>query len=549
MKQNGTHWFLLLTVGTLLGCGGATEPTSTVELPRPVEVVSLVKRTPSTTSNIAGSVASWKTESLGFEVSGRVEFVIEPGIDIQGHIFDTMGERLTSGTPLARIDSTRYQLNFKSVEAQITTMTKQREAQQIELDSLIPAQKKAADAELVFQNSEVARITPLAATGAVTRAEYDRTIANRDAAAASVSQYLANLQTKQSEIASTDAKILELNQSLADAQRDVDECELMSSFTGQVADVHVIPGGYVTSGQPVITVQMMDPIKVEFEASAETSRNLNFSELIPLRVTMPDGKIRQMKGYLYMVDPVADSGTRTFTVTLLLRNQKVSPALSEETGEAFARVDGLRKIMTDMEGYPGTQFVDEEAIYKDEQGSFIWKVAGRSLDEGENNRSPVIKVSKIRVELGQRRVQLLGNWNLQEVRVQPAQDFDQEKDLVARKILFRSGETTWDGDTMVLDQTRWMLRPGDLVDVDVADAPTPEGFYVPMDAIVDQASKKFIFIDDAGHAKRVEVVLTHSSDVLKRIEPKDENVVLEGKNVIVSGVHYLVDGEPITFSN
>ena len=49
----------------------------------------------------------------------------------------------------------------------------------------------------------------------------------------------------------------------------------MGAFAGQVADVDVIPGSVVRRGQPAVTVQMMDPIKVEVEVAAATARRLN----------------------------------------------------------------------------------------------------------------------------------------------------------------------------------------------------------------------------------------------------------------------------------
>ncbi|MFT5522931.1 MAG: multidrug efflux pump subunit AcrA (membrane-fusion protein) [Pirellulaceae bacterium] len=585
----------------LCGCSGATDPSAATELPRPVSTITLRIEDRSSESRIAGSVAAWKTEELGFEVSGRLEFVIEPEEDVEGRIFSTTGTvsntgtsapvpgetgpsetapglavpgevapsetvpaALTpvspapapaidafkdSGTVLARVDDTRYKLNVASVDAQIETLSRQKESQQIEFDDLIPAQKLAAEAELNFQESEIDRIKPLKDSGVVTQAEYDRTFANREAAAASVAQVLASLQAKKSEIASTAAKILEQNQALKEAERDLADCELKSSFRGQVAEVHVIPGAYVERGQPVVTVQMTDPIKIEFEASAATTRKLNYSDLIPIHVTNPDGKEIQMNGYLYMVDPSADRDTRTYTVTLLTRNEKVSPELPDGVDEKTARVDGLRKIMTNMNGFKGTQFIDNDAVYQDAEGHYIWKVESRTLEGQQNERSPVVKVSKIRIDMGQRQQQLLGNWTLQEIQVRPGQDFDQEKNLVARKILLPPGQPAWEGDTLVLDQSRWLMRPGDLVRIDVKDDPIPPGYYIPMNAIVDASPSKYVYTNENGIAKRVAVNVTHSTNTYKRIEPVEAGALGDGDEVIVSGVHYLVDGESIVVSN
>jgi multidrug resistance efflux pump len=85
---------------------------------------------PKTNSNKikhTGTVASWKTDQLGFEVAGRVEFVVEPETDIIGHA----SGRTARGTELARLDPTRYELSVESAKAEILTAEKQREAARI----------------------------------------------------------------------------------------------------------------------------------------------------------------------------------------------------------------------------------------------------------------------------------------------------------------------------------------------------------------------------------------------------------------------------------
>ena len=104
-----------------------------------------------------GTVASWKTDQLGFEVSGRVEFVVEPETNISGDVSAGEGGVSARGTELARLDPTRYELGVESAKAEIATAEKQREAAQIELDSVIPAQQEAAQAQFVLAKTEMER--------------------------------------------------------------------------------------------------------------------------------------------------------------------------------------------------------------------------------------------------------------------------------------------------------------------------------------------------------------------------------------------------------
>ncbi len=547
MTKTPLRLLLLLSL-VAAGCGDKSPPVVR-KLPRPVTTLKLRAYDPSSSTRVTGSVASWKTEQIGFEVAGRVQFVIEPETDIQGHMLDTEQNVLTEGTPLASIDSTRYELRVNSAQAQILTAQKQREALEIEIQQVIPAQQRSAEAEVTFQQSEIQRITPLVQSGAVARAEYDRTVADRDSALAKAAQIVANQQARMSELASLDAQIQELRQSLADAERDVAECRLVSSFRGQVAEVHVVPGAMVNTGQPVVTVQMMDPIKVEFEVSSATTRSLNYSDLIPVYVNQHVGPPIQMNGYLYMVDPVADPETRTFTVTLLLQNGKTQLSLPAELqGKNVARVDGLRKVVDDVDGRDGALFVDVDAIYEDAEGAYLWKITNRALDAGSRNPTgPFVNVKKVRIHKGPTKIPMLGIWTLQEIQLADGQEFNVERDIIARKILSASSEP-WNGDTLMLDQQRWLLRPGDLVSVDINSEHSPPGFYVPMDAILQQQDRDYVYVvagdGDVATAKRVEVTVGEGPDTLKRIAATGEPLA-DGTQLIVTGAHYLQDGEGI----
>ena len=41
---------------------------------------------------VTGTVASWKTDQLGFEVEGRVQFVIEEETNVAGQVYDKDGK-------------------------------------------------------------------------------------------------------------------------------------------------------------------------------------------------------------------------------------------------------------------------------------------------------------------------------------------------------------------------------------------------------------------------------------------------------------------------
>jgi multidrug efflux pump subunit AcrA (membrane-fusion protein) len=554
-------WLASLAFGTCLGCGGDDESKTRGKSPRPVTVFELETTEPNQTDRLTASVGSWKTEDLGFEVGGRANFVIEPEVDIEGEVFALNDEgsidlenrtQITTGTVLAKLDETRYGLAVKSVEAQIETAIQQKRAATIEVDSVIPAQREAADADLVFRKSEVDRTRPLLGTGAIPDSDFDRLVANWEAAKAALKQVDAEKAAKQAEVASLQAKVDELHESLAQANRDVADCQLRSPFRGQIAYVHVIPGAVVKAGEPVVTVQMMDPIKVEVEVSAETSRRLKYRDVV--QVTLPRGvdgttstdldsadEQPQERGIVYSIDPVADPVTRTFSVTLLMRNRKVKSQPPEDFGDEVVRVRDVWRLNDAPYALKkGGHFVDERAIHQDGDQYYVWKVSNY-LDV-EKRKSPVLNVERLNVIPGDLRMDWLGLWTFREVSLVDGQEFDYEKDFVAGKL---SQDEPLLGGKLLWDRQWWRLRPGDLVEVDLSAVEAAAGFYVPMDAIRISNGKAYVFSVLDGQANQIEVIVSDGPETLNRIVPVKEGAISEGSQIVGAGAHYIRDGEAV----
>ena len=245
MKNNSVALFVTLLA--LNGCSSKQVSEQPV-VPRPVSYVTLQTINPSKTSRLTGSVESWKREDIGFEVAGRVLRVVEPGANIVGRTFDEQGNLLTEGTMLAELDSERYVIAKKQAQAAA-------DAARTELEEVIPPTLAEAKAALDLADRELQRYTNLVRQQSASQQELDLRETAQKAAAAKVSQVEALRATK----------AVLLNSSLATVEQakvNVADCKLYSPFTGQVARVHVIPGGYVLPGQAVLTLQMMDPMKV-----------------------------------------------------------------------------------------------------------------------------------------------------------------------------------------------------------------------------------------------------------------------------------------------
>ena len=315
-----------------------------------MQVQTLTLGPPPESSLVTASVASWKSEQIGFEVGGRLEWVVEPNEEIEGRVEDTEGTLIVQGAPVARIENERYRLGVERAKAEVERATQNLAAVTIEFEKGLPAQIDAARAEEQLAKAEYKRIQGIKSV--VSETEVDQANANLLTASAKLQQLDASLKAKEAEVRSLESTLAQAKQAQRDAERDLEDCTLYSSFRGQISDVDVVPGSVVAPGEPVATIQMMDPIKVELEVSNEISRRLRNRESLPVMVSQPDGSTDRREGFLYLIDSGADATTRTYTVTLLMLNEKLSgsPLASDPK---IARTDQTWRL--DFKFLPGTQ--------------------------------------------------------------------------------------------------------------------------------------------------------------------------------------------------
>lgn len=541
MRRSG---LCLLIAVSLCGCSAdPPEGSDRKPAPRPVSVITLQSSDPSVALSVTGTAGSWKTENLGFEVSGRVQYVIEPETNVDASPDGATGQQL------ARIDSERYETAVQSAAAQITKLTRQKEAAEIERDQVLPAQRDAAVANEVLAQEDFNRGQKLFNENAIAKAEFDKYVATLKSAQANVAQLDATKEAKAAEVTSIDAQIEQARADLKDAQRNLDDCVLHAPFRGQVAEVHVIPGGTVQRGEPVLTLQMMDPIKVEFEVSAERARHMRYKDTLDITFTGPNGDRFTEEGVVWMTDSAADPSTRTFTITVLLRNRLVPVKVpGDVNSESMARTRDIwamvQGILDDSDAY----FVHEHALQKDAVGDYVWKIV--ELGDGSNGtRGPLLTVEKVRVTPGDRVSSFLGLWTFRDVTLNDPSTFDLEQDRILGKLDLPDGQTELQGDTVLFERERWLLRPGDLVGVQLNENRMPSGFYVPIDAITEKSGENFVFAVNGGKVSKIPVVVGDGPNTLKRIEATGDAKLSAGTQIVLGGVHFLTDGEAVNVAS
>jgi len=502
-------------------------------------------------------------------------------------------------TVLARLDSERYENNVEAAEAALAVAQRKAVSVLTNLRSTNPAEQLAARADLKFADAELKRTQELVRREAGTVADEQRAEAEREMKLAGLQTALAARKDLVAQLESGLAEVRQAIQKLRDARRDLRETELFSAFGGQVADVQAIAGTYVSAGNAVITVQMMDLVQVELEVSARESLQFRHGDTIEIR-TQSELKEETLTGFVHMSDPVADPSTRTFTVTLLCRNRQIYDALEQISSAAdsdelqIARTeDTIPMNIGSIIGYTAeTLLIGEESVFRDDMGEFVWKVENRN-QEMKQTQDQRLEVSKIYVTRESRGVSFLGDWNFFPVTINDGQDFDPETDLVAGKlfvgtvaalpeddeddqnakkvpslserVVWKQDKGEWDGTEMWYSRPRWLMRPGDLVKVTLpGQATEQEGrFIVPMRTICHDEGEEVIFLavpsDSEGQpglkAARVRIgildtVFDETTDTLRviSIDAEDQKLITPDSQLIVDGAQSLSDGDPIVIT-
>lgn len=551
---SSTACLLLATIGC--SSESATDSAEVDKPPKTVTVMRLQPSSPSYQHHTTASVAPWKAERIAFEQAGRVVQVIEPNEMVTG-----IGNGRI-GVPLARLNEEQFQIAVDAARADLAVAQRRREANLISIEQRLPSRIRTAEAELQLAQRELDRAQRLSRSNAMSGSELDTTRTRASTAQLQVDSATAELAQANAEQLAMDAQVQQASQRLAEAERNLRNTTLYSSFPGQVTEIHAVPGTYVKEGDPIVTVQMVDPMLVEFEVTAANSRRYQRGDTLGVTVTGHDGSQHRVTGMVYTVDSIADANTRTFTVSLHVRNQQESSVDLHASSQAQLKtkdifplnigpiVTGDRRLL-----------VEQRCIHRIGEESFVWKVTNRSWNQLSNAHDRGLTVQRMKVNLVSDVIPFLGTWNFVAIEFADPSSIDLDNDLITGQLLSIDGSQPEheallrkQNEHVYLEQTRWMLRAGDTVRVALIPDNSNVGFYVPMKAVRQENGETFVHIVDDMQseptARRVHINVKDEDSLdedslILCIEPVESGDVLDGTQVVVRGTHYLDDGDRV----
>ena len=474
---------ILAGIFILAGCG-KKDAIVTVPNPRPVNAIELSEINPVKPLLLTGSVMSWKEQDISFEVSGRVEWIVEMGTNLEGRWEEDSIVHIP-GDVMARIDKRHNQIRLKAARAE----------------------QERAEAEYVRKKQAWDK-------KAISEVDFIRATADRDSSEAQFEQ----------------------------ADYDLDRCTLHAPFPGEVSEVYIEAGGYAQKGNAVLHLVMMDPIKVDISVSAKTAEGLKIRDNIRLFLPGDDNPII---GSVYEKSTVADPETRTFRVSIITRNrQHIGNLPPGDPLLIYPRITDYIHLQQLKMGVADSPFFVEEnrSLHSDGGNYYVWGDPDHRYGDDIDPDKPLITLRKFAVIPGEYRMNLQGLYLMRELENigeltpgtliamdVPADLKDGEQVLVARsQWRRRPGQLV----RVLLGETA--PEPGLYL---------PMNSIKPVN---DKTGEIFVAVD--GKAKKIKVKILSNVGELYRVEaldPGDANLVTTGSRVITDHIHFLQHDEPI----
>ena len=504
MKTNKYLWSLAV-LATAAGCGQEIDPSTMPT--RPVTVIELSQQDFARERTLTGVVDLYREEDIGFEIGGRVTMVLNEGLEVRGPAFNEQGDLIRQGDPIAAMESARYGSQVGALQARLDAARRNLQA---------------VDAQVTLTQQTLERQQAILAEGAGAQQAVDDARSAFDQATAQLAAQRATVQ--------------EVTQRLDTATEDLGDAVLFAPFSGRITKVHISEGAVVQAGMPIVTLTLMDPVRIQVEVSADDERDIETGDRAVIWPKDPlyDGERKPVNAIVFEKSAVADPALRTFRIDMIARNlrrhvDQLNPELA-----GLPNINDYLPVVREYQGEEGPMFVPVDSVLSDDDGSYVLRLPGVGFNSG-GERSAVGKhiPEKVWVTLGDRYTTVV-TWT------------------------FRSivpNETLAEGDFLILNplpsyvdgvaggRPQWLLRPRDLIPVQFSLSTTTRGFYVPNRAITLLGDSEVVYVVEDGVATARPVSVHESFEELRRIEGEG---ITSGANVVVGGVHYVSDGQPVT---
>lgn len=309
MLTGGSKWLCGIVAASVAICGGCADPgrTATAEKADPngavatdVEVVTPGERTVSRQIELPSSIKAFQQSTVYSRVSGYLSSI---AVDI--------GDRVSEGQSLAKIDVPELADEYGVLEAKLDANRAQRKGAQAELES---ARAENSLQEITFRRVESVRDQE---PDVISRQAVDEARAKYESARAAV-------KAAESKIEQIDKDQNEVKASMKRLKTLIDFAVVRAPFAGVVTERFVDPGLLLQTGtssravQRIVTVADMDRVRIFLDVPESEVPYVQVGDPVSLTVDAIPG--REFKGKVTRFARVLDPATRTMKTEIVMPN-------------------------------------------------------------------------------------------------------------------------------------------------------------------------------------------------------------------------------------
>lgn len=302
--------WICIAAGTV--SSGCREPASEAEPVRPVRAIKVGDLKAIQGREFPGRARAGDEVDLSFRVSGPL---VALPVDV--------GSKVKKGDVIAAIDPRDFQAALDSAEGSLSVAkanlsAMERGARPEEIEQLKAA---VSEAEASYQQAvaEHERNEKLLPKGAVTKSEFDITLARRDRSAAQLKKAKEDLNiglkgARPEDLEAKRAEIKALEAAVENAKNQLDYAVLKAPFDGTVAARYVDNFQTVQTKQPVVRLLDVSKIEVTIQVPESLISLVPQVKKVVCRFdAIPD---REFVGQVTKIGSEASQTTRTYPVTV-----------------------------------------------------------------------------------------------------------------------------------------------------------------------------------------------------------------------------------------
>jgi RND family efflux transporter MFP subunit len=280
--------------------------------------------------DLSGTLVSPDQAHVSSEVAGKVN-----------DVFIEIGQEVTAGQELVRLDTTELNLALERAESAL----RQTEAQlginpsrpdQLPADESVAA-IRTASANRDDAKAQLVRAQELVSKGLLSKADLDTNETRVKVTEAAYQAALENIQ-------SLKASLQDRRAAYDLAKKKVADAAIKAPVAGAIAERTVQRGEYIRENTPVVTIVRMDPLKLKTGVQEKYANLIHQNQAVSFFVEpFPNDMFH---GRIAFISPAVDQGTRTFATEILVENpsHKLKPGFFAKGQIQIGRDEGVLAV-------------------------------------------------------------------------------------------------------------------------------------------------------------------------------------------------------------